>query len=54
LPQIPCTAGGTPVTIERLFGLVKVGTTASTTREVWVAVTSASHGARPASTAPVT
>src|SRR5262245_40125895 len=26
---MPCTAGGAPVTIDALFGLVKVGTTAS-------------------------
>ena len=26
---MPCTAGGAPVTIETLFGLVKVGMTAS-------------------------
>jgi hypothetical protein len=26
---MPCTAGGAPVTMEALFGLVKVGTTAS-------------------------
>ena len=29
LPEMPCTAGGAPVTIDRLFGLVKVGITAS-------------------------
>ena len=29
LPAMPCTAGGAPVTIETLFGLVKVGITAS-------------------------
>ncbi len=29
LPAMPCTAGGAPVTIDRLFGLVKVGMTAS-------------------------
>jgi hypothetical protein len=26
---MPCTAGGTPVTIEALLGLVKLGTTES-------------------------
>src|SRR6218665_990513 len=26
---MPCTAGGTPVTMDRLLGLVKVGTTLS-------------------------
>ncbi len=29
LPEMPCTAGGAPVTIERLLGLVKVGIAAS-------------------------
>ena len=29
LPAMPCTAGGAPVTIDRLLGLVKVGMTAS-------------------------
>ena len=29
LPQMPCTLGGTPVTMLKLFGLVKVGTTQS-------------------------
>ena len=27
LPEMPCTAGGWPVTIDRLFGFVKLGTT---------------------------
>ena len=31
LPAMPCTAGGAPVTIDRLFGLVKVGIVASAT-----------------------
>jgi hypothetical protein len=34
---MPCTAGGTPVTIEMLFGLVKLGTTHSPSSEVPVA-----------------
>ena len=29
LPEMPCTEGGAPVTIDRLFGLVKVGIAAS-------------------------
>ena len=29
LPEIPCTAGGAPVTIDRLFGFVNVGIAAS-------------------------
>ena len=29
LPEMPCTAGGAPVTIDRLFGFVKVGIAAS-------------------------
>jgi hypothetical protein len=28
-PEMPCTAGGAPVTIDRLFGFVKVGIAAS-------------------------
>ena len=32
LPLMPCTAGGAPVTIDRLFGLVKLGTTQSARR----------------------
>ena len=31
LPEMPCTDGGAPVTIETLFGLVKVGIAASAT-----------------------
>src|ERR687891_1949093 len=51
---MPCTLGGAPVTIDRLLGLVNVGTTASTTSDVPVATISPSHGAAPASTARVT
>jgi hypothetical protein len=51
---MPCTAGGTPVTIDRLLGLVNVGTTASTSSAVPFASTSASHGAAPLSTTRVT
>ena len=29
LPEMPCTEGGAPVTIDRLFGLVNVGIAAS-------------------------
>src|SRR3954447_20123107 len=32
LPQMPCTDGGTPVTIETLFGFVKLGSAESTRR----------------------
>ena len=34
LPQMPCTDGGAPVTIDRLFGLVNDGTTQSAVRQV--------------------
>ena len=37
---MPCTEGGTPVTIERLFGLVKHGTTQSAISAVPLASTS--------------
>ncbi len=29
LPEMPCTDGGVPVTIDKLFGFVKVGIAAS-------------------------
>jgi hypothetical protein len=31
---MPCTDGGAPVTIDRLFGLVKLGTTQSPSSDV--------------------
>ena len=48
---MPCTEGGAPVTIDRLFGLVKVGTTHSAISAVPSASTRVSHGATPADTA---
>ena len=50
---MPCTDGGTPVTMDRLFGLVKVGTTASPSRAVPDASTPENQGATPAPTASV-
>ena len=51
LPQMPCTAGGAPVTIDRLLGLVNEGTTQSAVRQVPRSVSEARNGARPASIA---
>ncbi len=48
---MPCTEGGAPVTIDRLFGLVKLGTTQSATSAVPCASVRFSHGAWPAATA---
>ena len=48
---MPCTDGGAPVTIDRLFGLVKLGMTQSATSVVPVASTSFSHGTWPCATA---
>ncbi len=45
---MPCTAGGTPVTIDRLFGLVKLGTTQSPINEVPCSTRRFSVGATPA------
>ena len=47
LPQMPCTAGGAPVTIDRLFGLVNDGTTQSAVRHVPRWASEARNGARP-------
>jgi hypothetical protein len=44
---MPCTAGGAPVTIDRLFGLVNDGTTQSAVRQVPVSRNDAMNGARP-------
>ena len=41
---MPCTEGGAPVTIDRLFGLVKLGTTQSAITAVPWASTFFSHG----------
>ena len=41
---MPCTAGGTPVTIDRLFGLVKLGTTQSATTALPFASVRCIHG----------
>ena len=49
--QMPCTAGGRPVMIERLLGLVNVGTTQSASRFAPRRWTRANHGATPAATA---
>ena len=51
LPQIPWTDGGAPVTIDRLLGLVKVGTTASATSAVPCASVRRIQGMTPAATA---
>ncbi len=48
---MPCTEGGTPVTIDRLFGLVKLGITQSAVSTVPVASTSFIHGVWPCATA---
>ena len=46
-PEIPCTAGGWPVTIDRLFGLVKLGTTQSARRSEPPLIFSARKGMCP-------
>ena len=48
---MPCTAGGAPVTIERLLGLVKLGTTQSAITAVPCASTRFIHGMWPPATA---
>ncbi len=48
---MPCTEGGAPVTIERLFGLVKLGTTQSPTSAVPSAKTRFIQGMWPPATA---
>ncbi len=50
-PQMPCTDGGAPVTIDRLLGLVNDGTTQSAVRQVPRALSDARNGALPASIA---
>ncbi len=48
---MPCTDGGAPVTIDRLFGLVKLGTTQSPIRAVPSASTRFMNGIWPPATA---
>jgi len=48
---MPCTLGGAPVTMDRLLGLVKVGTTQSATMEVPCASARCIHGIWPVATA---
>ncbi len=48
---MPCTAGGAPVTIERLFGLVKLGMTQSATTALPVLSVRCIHGMWPSATA---
>ena len=48
---MPCTAGVAPVTIDRLFGFVKLGITQSATSAVPSASTRLSHGIWPCATA---
>ena len=45
---MPCTDGGAPVTMERLFGLVKAGTTPSASRTVPLSRTLERNGMAPA------
>jgi hypothetical protein len=45
---MPCTAGGAPVTIERLFGFVKLGMTAAPSRLAPRADAAARKGMAPA------
>ncbi len=51
LPQMPCTEGGAPVTIDRLLGLVKLGTTQSASSAVPSDNTRFRCGMRPPATA---
>ena len=48
---MPCTAGGRPVMIERLFGLVKLGMTDSAVVFAPVFISRSRFGASPASIA---
>ena len=48
---MPCTEGGAPVTIDRLFGFVKLGTTQSPISAVPDASTCLMNGMWPAATA---
>ena len=48
---MPCTAGGAPVTIDRLLGLVKLGTTQSASSDVPLSHMRLRNGATPACTA---
>ena len=51
LPLMPCTAGGTPVTIDTLFGLVKLGSADSTSRKNFELTSERRYGATPAAIA---
>src|SRR4029077_3169619 len=51
LPLMPCTDGGTPVTIETLFGLVKLGSADSTMRKNFRPASDRRYGATPAAIA---
>ena len=46
---MPCTAGGRPVMIDMLFGLVKLGIAESAVRLAPSRISRAKFGARPAS-----
>jgi hypothetical protein len=48
---MPCTLGGAPVTIDRLLGFVKVGTTQSAIRPLPSASVRLSQGMWPPATA---
>jgi len=48
---MPWTLGGAPVTIDRLLGLAKLGTTLSAVRFAPSRISRARLGARPSSTA---
>ncbi len=48
---MPCTEGGRPVAIDRLFGLVKLGIAECAVRTVPFALTRSSAGIRPAAIA---
>ena len=48
MPQMPCTEGGLPVAIDRLFGLVKLGITECAVLTVPFAFTRSSAGISPA------
>ena len=45
---MPCTEGGTPVTIDTLFGFVKLGTTQSPISELPCSSMRCRNGAAPA------
>jgi hypothetical protein len=51
LPMMPCTAGGTPVTIDALFGLVMLGSAEWTSRKKPEFIRELRNGATPATIA---